>query len=150
MDKLEKIITIEGNPKPLKRHYHTKTGKTFDPSSEDKKLFALQAIGQIHSKMPFKGDICLTLRFYMKRPKSHYRTGKLSRILKDTAPVYHKVKPDISNLIKFVEDALIGICYKDYSQIVKIDAEKKYILDYDDIPRTRLMIKEIKCMNQLR
>ena len=137
------IATVLGNPKPLKRHYHLKTGRAFDPSAKDKKDFAWKVKASPFKITRFKGDIRMILLFYMRRPKNHYRSGKLSRILKDTAPVYHRIKPDISNLIKFVEDALNGICYDDDSQIVKIESTKKYVLDYDDIPRTVITIEEI-------
>ena len=49
----------------------------------------------------------------------------------------HHKKPDLSNLIKFVEDALIGILFVDDRQITTIHATKIY----HKIPKTLIKIK---------
>ena len=84
--------------------------------------------------------------FYMPRPKSHYRTGKRSHVLKAKAPVYHSVKPDIDNLIKFYADLFSKNFYKDDSQICIIQAIKAYSNNleyYNYHPRTEVEIEEI-------
>ena len=85
--------------------------------------------------------------FYFPRPKSHFRTGKYSTHLKETAPDMHITKPDASNLLKFVEDALQQCkkwdgFYKDDSQIVEVKAEKYYVSQGEQA-RTEVMIDEI-------
>jgi len=64
----------------------------------------------------FDGPIKLTLDFVLKRPKS--------------VPVkkrkYPTVKPDLSNMIKLVEDACNGILYDDDKQIVNLVSTKRY------------------------
>lgn len=88
----------------------------------------------------------MALVFYFPRPKSHFRTGKYSTHLKQTAPDLHTAKPDASNLIKFVEDALQQCkkwdgFYKDDSQIVEIKAEKQYCTIKEQ-PRTEVFIDD--------
>ena len=75
----------------------------------------------------FDKAICLRLIFYMPRPKSHYRTGKFSHILKDSAPSFHTKKPDVDNLSKAVLDAMTdaGILSDD-SIVVQHYIYKKY------------------------
>ena len=121
-------ITVPGQPKSQKRHRHFKresfTG-TYDPSADDKKSF-LSYIADKAPKEPLKGPIHLEIIFYMKRPKGHYGTGKNEEKVKDSAPSYHTSKPDVSNLVKFVEDAMNSIFWYDDSQIYLLRAEKNY------------------------
>lgn len=71
--------------------------------------------------------VSLNLVFYMPRPKGHYGTGRNSDKLKPSAPVYHRIKPDLDNLVKAVLDALkqAGL-YRDDSQITEGKFSKRY------------------------
>ena len=135
-------FTITGQPKALKRHRPSARGGYYDPSSKDKKDIWLQ-IAKYKPKMPYAGDICIKIVFYMQRPKNHYRTGKYKHLLKDKCKgiVYHSNKPDLDNVVKFYLDVFQGkdrmIC--DDSQICMLFAEKKYA----EIPRTEVTISEI-------
>lgn len=62
---------------------------------------------------PLSGPLTLIIVFYLKKPKSVKRD-------------YPTVKPDLSNCVKSLEDALNGIAYKDDSQIVELICSKKY------------------------
>ena len=77
----------------------------------------------------------------MSRPKSHYRTGKYSHILKANARAFHSVKPDIDNLIKFYSDLLNKRFYVDDCQICALAAIKVY--SWENNPRTEVTIQEI-------
>ena len=113
----------------------------YDPSSKDKKQIWLQ-IAAHKPKRPYVGDISLKLTFYMPRPKSHYRTGKRSHVLKAKAPVFHSVKPDLDNLVKLISDCIGNRTFiVDDSQICALSAIKVYS-DYNDYPRTEVEIKE--------
>ena len=131
-------FTIYGIPKPLKRHRSTRTGRMYDPSAKDKKQISLQ-IAQFKPKQPFAGSIYLKVMFYMPRPKSHYRTGKYSHLLKDNVVDLHTFKPDLSNLIKLYEDILQPDFYVDDSQISNLQAVKLY----GEKPRTEVFMMEI-------
>ena len=130
-------FTIKGKPKALKRHRPSARGGYYDPSSKDKKDIMLQ-IAKFKPKRPLAGDIILSIRFTMPRPKHHSRTGKYSHLLKDHAPKYHSVKPDLDNLVKLISDVLQPDFYVDDSQVVKLQAEKVY-----GKPRTEIIIEEI-------
>ena len=131
---------IEGKPLPLSRPYYSKTA-IFDRSKKDKELFSLQC-SYMKPKEPLEGPLSLDLEFYFERPKSHFRTGKYSHLLKKECTIYHKNTPDLSNLIKFVEDALIGSFYRDDRQIVIINAIKYYCHNGNNKPKTIIGIKE--------
>lgn len=122
-------LNIPGSPLAQKRHRHVKTGafiQTYDPSSDDKAVFLYKALAHKRPEELILGGISMDIIFYMPRPKSHYRTGKNSHLLKDNAPNVHINKPDIDNLEKFLKDSLTGIYYKDDSQIYELHAIKLY------------------------
>ena len=77
----------------------------------------------------------------MPRPKSHYRTGRYSHLLKNNHPIYHIFTPDLDNLVKMIADTIQGkkrIIY-DHSQICRLQAEKLN----SKKPRTEVVIQEI-------
>ena len=58
--------------------------------------------------------LALSIIFYFKRPKCHYRTGKLtSHLLKDSAPLDCLTSRDLAKLIRSTEDALTGVVWRD-------------------------------------
>jgi crossover junction endodeoxyribonuclease RusA len=80
--------------------------------------------------------VTLTVRFGFPHPKSHYRTGKHAHELRDK--VWHMTsKPDLSKLVRAVEDAMTGIVYRDDAQITSILAQKAYM---DGNPRTTIEV----------
>lgn len=71
------------------------------------------------------GPVKLTCRFTLTRPKGHYGTGRNADKLKDSAPRYHIQKPDLTKLIRAVEDSLTGIVWRDDTQVVSHDESAK-------------------------
>jgi|TARA_R100001530_G_scaffold121926_1_gene89430 Holliday junction resolvase RusA-like endonuclease len=116
--------------KPLsqQRHKARRAGNKifmYDPSSKDKSKFK-DNCSEFAPKYPLDGAISVSMIFSMPRPKSHYRSGKYSHILKDSAPALPISKPDIDNLIKFYLDAMTGSFWKDDAYICTIEASKIY------------------------
>ncbi len=70
----------------------------------------------------FLGPLKLTACFFMPRPKGHY--GK--RGLRPSSPPFPDKKPDLSKLVRALEDAMTGIVYGDDAQIVLYDVSKLY------------------------
>jgi len=63
----------------------------------------------------------------LKRPKGHYRTGRNSHLLRDSAPLYPAGVPDLDKLCRAVLDGLtMGGAWKDDSQVINLHAVKKY------------------------
>ena len=131
-------------PTSLKRHRHTKTGRTYDPSSKEKENF-LKLLNIPLKKMgkPIK---CI-LFFYSSRPRSHYRTGKFSNELKPTSPEYNMCKKDIDNMAKFVLDALNNKLYIDDAQIIELHC-KKLFSDIKDKGQLYMKFEEISHENK--
>ena len=121
------FIRIDGTPKSQPRHRYSKVGgfvRNYDPASKDKKIFRSKL--KNYSLRRATGCVCLSITFYMPRPKSHYRTGKYKNKLKATSPDLHIIKPDIDNLVKFVMDCGIGIMWDDDSIICQLETRKVY------------------------
>lgn len=116
--------TIQFEPVSLKRHRHRLKGGTYDPSKKDKDEF-IKVIGELPDNKMNKPLKC-QLYFYCKRPKNHYKSGKKSNELKDTAPKYNINNKDLDNMVKFVLDALNDKLYTDDSLIVEINCIKSY------------------------
>ena len=133
-------FTIIGKPRPLMRHRPSARGGYYDPSSKVKKQTWLQ-IAKYKPKKPYTGHIIVELKFYMQRPKHHYRTGKYSHILKDCYKKCscHCGTPDLDNLIKYILDVMNKGFYVDDKQVCKIQASK----GYGDPARTVVIIEEI-------
>ena len=76
--------------------------------------------GKMNCPRPIQGPLKLSLTFQFKRPKSHFRTGKNSNLIKESKSCpWHLQKPDDDNLKKAAQDALTasGI-WKDDCQVV--------------------------------
>jgi len=115
-------------PLAQRRHKARRAGNRiimYDPSSKDKENFMKECA--LYAPInPLDGAISVIIEFSMPRPKSHYRTGKYSHILKDSMPTYHTSKPDIDNLIKFYLDAMTGLYWRDDAIVYDVHATKIY------------------------
>lgn len=134
-------FTILGNPMALKRHRSFRAGRfirTYDPNEKAKENF-LKTIQDKAPERPIDKPIELQVDFYFARPKNHYRTGKFAGRLKDNAPAWHISRPDLTNLVKFVEDSLNGIFWRDDSTIARVRTNKLY----SDKPRTEIIVEEL-------
>lgn len=72
------------------------------------------------------GPISLRMVFYSPRPKWHFGTGKNSSKLKDSAPAYPTVKPDVLKMGRAGEDGCTAIAYCDDAQVVDLHVRKFY------------------------
>ena len=111
-------------PKAQARH-RMFGNRTYDPSVKDKKKVAFMS-NKYAPKKPMEGPLMVKLLFTFQRPKSHFRTGKFSDILKKDAPQYMVKKPDTDNLAKLMLDSYNNIFYHDDSQITQLQIEKEY------------------------
>ena len=123
-------IVIEGEPIPKLTHRDRRYGKgKYSSQSREKKRWQeevnarLALTGQAFEEL-LKGPISLRLDFVMQIPLSWSK--KKIDALKDGKVIWHTVKPDTSNLIKWVEDGLTGIVWEDDKQVVLVHAMKYY------------------------
>ena len=76
---------------------------------------------------PLQGSLTAVFVFKYKRPKSHFRTGANSHLLKRDAPQHPVAKPDLDNIIKAYLDILtVAGVIKDDCQVIRLEACKVY------------------------
>jgi len=138
-------LTVLGEPSAQPRHRHYTMGsgnqlhvQTYDPATKAKETFA-SILQQDAPETPIDEPMMLEINFFMRRPKGHYGTGKNIGRVKPNAPEWCSTKPDIDNLVKFVQDALNKIFYRDDSLICQIISRKLY----SEKPRTEIIIKTL-------
>ncbi len=130
-------FTIEGDPIPWARPRSNK-GRFYDSQSKEKEVIAFSLMNQNlrnhGSRHPIlQGPLHLTVIFYMKIPKCSQAA------MQRAENTYHAKLPDLSNLIKFIEDTAQGILFPDDSHIAQISACKKYSRS----PRTVLTLSPL-------
>lgn len=123
---MEARYVLMGNP-----GYHTKAGmpnrRIWDLHQETKIRYQL-SLGNQHGDRPlFKGPFSLTASFFLAAP-TQKKTGG-----------YFTLRPDLSDLVRFLELAAIGILFNDDAYIVSVNAQKYFHAD----PHTIFIIKEI-------
>jgi Holliday junction resolvase RusA-like endonuclease len=80
-------------------------------------------------KKAYQGSVIRTecrlrVECIMPRPKSHFRTGRNSHLVKNGAPLFpHQ---DVDNLLKGAMDAASGVLYEDDRLVVEVACRKAY------------------------
>lgn len=99
------------------------------PANKRQKPWMQCIAAAAREKYPDKPMICpisLCCTFLFLRPKNHYGSGRNANVVKNSAPKHHVTRPDVSKLVRCVEDALTGIIWKDDSQVMLIRGIKQY------------------------
>ncbi len=122
-------IVISGDPIAQARPRACIRGKragVYSTQQKQAETYQVKALEQ-WPRPPLNGALEVTMFFYLKRPKSHFGTGRNAGTLKVSAPNFHTKTPDSSNLAKFAEDALNGVLWQDDAQITSLTALKRYV-----------------------
>lgn len=120
---------VLGDPTPLAR-CRVGNRRVWDTQKADKLHFSLH-LKFLHGNRPlYSGPLHLEVNFFFPIPNSR---KKLTSLIGS----YHHYRPDISNLIKFVEDCATGVLYHDDCLIASVTSTKKYDIDR---PRTEFII----------
>lgn len=117
-----------------KGFYNKKLGRVLMVPDNKKQKPWMEAVKQAfldkyRDEKPIKaGSVDLTILFWFPRPKNHFRTGKNSGNLKEwaTQMIHKATKPDLSKLVRAIEDALTGLAWKDDAQVTCLRAYKYY------------------------
>lgn len=123
------VIVVYGDAQPAgsKRAAVAKNGRPFvrdaNPKSREwKDRVALAAGAVMDGCGLLEGPLSLDVVFYRPRPAGHF--GK--RGLLPSARPYPTVAPDVTKLVRAIEDALTGIVWRDDAQVVVQWASKFY------------------------
>jgi Holliday junction resolvase RusA-like endonuclease len=126
-------ICVYGSAQPAgsKRAFnHPHTGRVVvvdaNPKSREWKDRVAAEAGRCYTGPLLDCAVELHLVFYRARPKGHMGSGRNLGLVKDIAPAFPAVKPDLTKLVRGAEDALSGIVYRDDVQVCRTVAEKAY------------------------
>ena len=111
----------------------------FDPtnSKEYKRYIALLASQHRPTEL-ISEAVSLTVKVFRPIPQKYMTKPKLAEIEKGT--LRPASKPDLSNYIKGIEDAIEGIILKNDSQVVDYEGSGKW---YSSTPRIEVQIREV-------
>lgn len=104
-----------------------------------RKSVALYASVALKGRMIY-GGCSMTLIFTFERPKSHYRTGKYSHLLRDDAPDRHLQDPDGDKLERAILDALTKVAYADDNEVDTVGKQKRWGPRGDEEPQMGVQI----------
>ena len=130
-------ITVPGEPVAKARPRFTKNGHVYTP----KKTAVYEQVIGLHARAAMKGHkiltgpIRLSVNAFFGIPKSWNLKQKTKAM---SGALRHTKKPDLSNIIKSVEDALNGIVYADDAQIDRYGESRKA---FSSIPRTEIVVE---------
>jgi Holliday junction resolvase RusA-like endonuclease len=122
-------FTVYGQAQPAgsKTAGRTKDGRSFVRDSAKRSRPWKDQVAQVAGEAMngtglLEGALELSVIFTVPRPKGHYG----ARGLRPSAPAYPTVRPDVTKLLRAVEDAMTGIVWRDDSQVVAQHAYKEY------------------------
>lgn len=130
--KLEKTYKVDLHPHPQGRPRVTVRGGrpiVYDPPESKQFKEDLKRCIREQGVVFFYGAVELTVRFRLKKPKA----------LPEGEDIYHITRPDLSNLLKSVEDALSDLVLPDDKHIARVVMEKFY----SDKPGIEITIKHL-------
>jgi len=128
------VISIHTKPKPWTAPRKGKKG-FYSPHTDYKKMLQWQIRCQFN-QAPLKGPIEIKTIFYFSPPKDTTFVRR-KQMLNN---VIHKItRPDLTNILKVLEDAGSGILWEDDNQVVKQTNEKLY----GEEDKIILMFKEL-------
>lgn len=140
------IYIIPGDPIPLAR---ARIGGHGSKRMYDSQVHAKVHTGiLIQSQIPsdytkgadrkefyYTGPLHLDVTFFMRIPRRIHTKREVEKNF-----TYHHFRPDLSNMIKFVEDTAQSILFHDDAQICSITSRKVYHQE----PRTEFTLKQME------
>lgn len=125
-------IILRGEPTPWARAGH-KGRVSFTPKRQREAMQTLKYVAGIEmgERVPLEGPLSASFVFCYPWPASMSKKRRAAQ-----GSHWKTSRPDASNLLKLIEDALTGVVWLDDAQIVQIGVQKYY----DTIPRVELRV----------
>lgn len=127
-------FVVHGTPKPQGSKRHVGNGVMVEQGGQALRLWredvkqAASRVCQTHGQLT--GAVFASMRFYVARPKSHWRTGQYAHLLRPNAPRWPTTRPDLDKVLRSTCDAITtsGL-WRDDSQLVHVAASLFYADD---------------------
>lgn len=109
---------------------------TPEPTARYENLVRLEAKRAMGSWEPMQGAVELVLRLYMPIPASWSKKKRQEAVEGTLRPT---TKPDCSNVLKAIEDAMNGVVFADDKQVVEVTITKLY----SALPQACVQVTEV-------
>lgn len=141
-------LEVEGVPNAQGRPRIGKGGGFYNPNSRAQKAFKTVVKGNVDGAPVFgEGQpVAVDIKFYMRRPNTHFKGKDRSKALKTVLPFAHVAHPDIDNLAKFVLDGMNGLVYKDDKQVAKLVVCKLFDSEGECNGRTTVEVIKMRAL----
>jgi Holliday junction resolvase RusA-like endonuclease len=118
-------ITMLGAPCPWARTSGGRSTHLFTPAKQRRNAQTLATLAQIEmrDRKPFEGPVRVDLHAVFEVPRSWSRIKQTRALCRE---LYPAKRPDLSNLLKQVEDSLNRVVFVDDSLIVETTMRKVY------------------------
>ncbi|MCQ9178925.1 RusA family crossover junction endodeoxyribonuclease [Streptomyces sp. IBSBF 2953] len=141
-------LTVYGTPGPQGSKSRNAAGALYESSAAVKpwreavKTAALDALHHDEAWQPLTCPVRIDITFSLRRPKSHFGTGRNADQLKPSAPTYSTTKPDLDKLVRSTQDALkdAGVLADD-SAVASLSVAKVHVLSADALRTPGAVIK---------
>ena len=128
-------LIAHGTPGPQGSKTKNRAGAMYESSAKVKpwreavKSAALDVLAYDAAWKPVGEAVRLEIVFTLRRPKSHFGTGRNAGVLKASAPKFPTGKPDLDKLVRSTQDALkdAGVLLDD-SVVTAAVATKAFVL----------------------
>lgn len=135
------LLVRDGDPVGQGRPRFVKaTGRAFADKQTESVVGEWKHLWAKCGRVRLDGPLALTVVARFARPRSHYLGSGALTSAGQRIPRPGK-RPDLSNIVKLVEDALNGLAYEDDAQIVDVRAAKVWTADRALPPQTVVLIK---------
>lgn len=124
-------LIIPGNPVPWAAHQGY-GNRAYNPRAKDRARIEREIRAQ-YFRTPLSCAVAVTYHFFMPIPTTE---SKKNKSLMASNAIKHCKRPDVTNLIKFLEDCLKGLVIVDDNQVCEIMARKSY----SELPRSLIQI----------
>lgn len=118
-------FTIEGEPVPKGRPRFTRQGRTYTPkkTKDYESIVADAAKRAMGASEPLETAVKAYIHVTYTVPASYPKKRTAACL---DGEEKHTKKPDLTNLVKAIEDGMNGVVYRDDSQITYLSATKVY------------------------
>jgi len=113
---MTKLYILQGDPIPLMRARFGQR-RVYDAQTKEKLMAGIELQKQ-HTGPLLHGPLHLDVCFYVEIPPSRKRSTFPGSL--------HYIRPDLSNLLKYIEDVCNSIIIEDDAQIASIVCKKLY------------------------
>lgn len=130
----EMLGNIQGKARP---RMNTRTGRAYTPTKTKLYEYSLRQwfCRNYPNFKPIEGRVKVAIIAYFEIPKSTSKKKEAEMLSNNISPTK---KPDIDNIVKIVLDGMNKFAFKDDTQVIKLEVEKKYA----EKPRMYIKIEE--------